>query len=509
MQKTEKMQMFKNVGSSWFSLGINVVVGVLLSPFILHRLGDAAFGLWVLIFSISGYYGLFDLGIRSSVVRYVSKFYALKDRESLSKVISTSLFTYACIGALAMLLTIVGALSVDSIFKIPPAFHDSAQWLFLMVGGSVAIGFPLGVFGGVLEGVQRFYVVNLTTMGATLVRAALIVYFLNRGYGLLTAAFITVSLPLVGSLVRAWIACLAVRVPLGPRYISRETARLIANYSGITFIILVAGRLRFQTDEIVIGTLLSSVAITHFSIGARIVDYASEVVMGLAQIFNPMASQSDAEGNSERLRKILVGGNRACAFIILPIAAILIILGKSIIEVWVGARYIVTSYPVLVILTIPFTLMLAQATSGRILFGIGKHKMLAFVTLAEGLANLALSILLVRPYGIIGDALGTAIPLSCTFILFMPTHVCRKLGVRVGSFLRHAYVLPMIVCAPMVVTLLLLRHWFVAHHFLQLAAQVLIAGGVYGGCFLWALRHHQAFHVGKALEEQAVTGAQV
>lgn len=82
MRKYEKTQILKNVGSSWTALGINVIVGVFLSPFILHRLGDAAFGIWVLIFSITGYYGLFDLGIRSSIVRYVSKYTATGDRES-------------------------------------------------------------------------------------------------------------------------------------------------------------------------------------------------------------------------------------------------------------------------------------------------------------------------------------------------------------------------------------------------------------------------------------------
>ena len=66
-----KIEILKNVSSSWFSLGVNILVGIFLSPFILHRLGDTAYGIWILIFSVTGYYGLFDLGIRSSVVRYV------------------------------------------------------------------------------------------------------------------------------------------------------------------------------------------------------------------------------------------------------------------------------------------------------------------------------------------------------------------------------------------------------------------------------------------------------
>ena len=64
MSGINKRQIVKNVGSTWFSLGCDVLVGLFLSPIILHWLGDAAFGIWVLIFSITGYYGLFDLGIR-------------------------------------------------------------------------------------------------------------------------------------------------------------------------------------------------------------------------------------------------------------------------------------------------------------------------------------------------------------------------------------------------------------------------------------------------------------
>ena len=119
-----KRQIIKNVGSSWFSLGFDVLVGLLLSPIILHWLGDTAFGIWVLIFSITGYYGLFDLGIRSSVVRYVSKFTATDDIEDLAKLVNTSLFTYSCIGALSLLVTAFLSFYVDHIFKIPPEFHS-------------------------------------------------------------------------------------------------------------------------------------------------------------------------------------------------------------------------------------------------------------------------------------------------------------------------------------------------------------------------------------------------
>src|SRR5258708_13930556 len=147
MRKLEKLQIIKNVGSSWFALGVNVLVGFFLSPFILHRLGDAAFGIWVLIFSLTGFYGIFDFGIRSSIIRYVSKYTATQDIEEVTGLLNTAMFTYICVAAFSMLLTVVGCIYIDRFFHIQPAFRSTARWLLLIVGTSVALGFPLRIFG--------------------------------------------------------------------------------------------------------------------------------------------------------------------------------------------------------------------------------------------------------------------------------------------------------------------------------------------------------------------------
>jgi O-antigen/teichoic acid export membrane protein len=269
----------------------------------------------------------------------------------------------------------------------------------------------------------------------------------------------------------------------------------MANYGGTTFLVLVAARLRFRTDAIVIGTMLSPVAVTFFNFGSRIVDYTQEFVSSLAQVFVPMSSQSEATGNLDRVRKIYIAGNRVCAFLIIPIAAILIIFGKHIIRIWVGSRYVPHSYPILVILIIPFTLMLSQAASTRVLFGLGKHKTIASVTVIEGIANLILSIALVRPLGIIGDAIGTAIPLSFTCLVFLPRHMKKQIGVPVGTFVREAYTLPVLLSIPFVGALLLANRFFYPRNLLQLVLEVLLAGSVYGVGLLWAYRTNRAFHV--------------
>ncbi len=476
----------KNVTSSWAGLALNIAVGFFLSPFILHHLGDDAFGLWILIFSLTGYYGIFDFGIRSSLIRYVSKFHATGDKEQLARLINSSLFSYSCIGLVLLVPTLLGALYVDRLFHVPPAFLREARILFLIVGTSLALGFPLGISGGILEGLQRFYLLNWTNMVSLTVRAVLIIFALGHGYGLLTVALITVSLPLITSAVRAGIAQRILAIPYGWKYVDRASLRQVAGYGSVTFMIIVATRLRFKTDAVIIGSFLSAAAITHFSIGARLVDYAGEVVSSLAQIFTPMSSQFHATGDYVKLQKIFIAGNRACAFVMFPICVSLVVMGKSVIEAWMGPRY-VSSYVILLILLIPSTLYTAQTASNRILFGMSQHRSLAIIVLIEGAANVILSVALVRPLGIIGDAIGTAIPLLCTAILFLPRHMCRRLNVPLSKFIQDTYSYPAIFCLPMTVVLVMLQRTFYAHRYPQLLVNLSLGWLVYGAGVLWFL----------------------
>jgi O-antigen/teichoic acid export membrane protein len=479
-----KIRALTNIASSWGGLAVNIAVGFFLSPFILHHLGDEAFGLWILIFSLTGYYGIFDFGIRSSLVRYVSKFQATGDKDQLARLVNTSLFSYTCVGLVLIVPTTLGAFYVGQLFHVSHAFLKDARILFLMVGYSLALGFPLGVSGGILEGLQRFYLMNWTNIVGTLVRAILIIYVLQHGLGLLAVAFITVTLPLITAAVRAVIAQRLLALPYGWKYVDRDSLRQVANYGSVTFVIIVAGRLRFKSDAVIIGSFLSAAAITHFSIGARLVDYASEVVGSMAQIFTPMSSQFHATGDFNQLRRIFISGNRACALVMFPMTVALVIMGKSVIEAWMGARY-VGSYTVLLVLLIPSMFYHAQATSNKILFGMSLHRALAYVGLLEGIANVILSVVLIRPYGIVGDAIGTAIPLLCTSLFFLPRHMCRHLGIPIRKFVFECYSYPAVLCIPMILVLIFMQHAFYAHRYPQLILNLVVGIAAYGVGVLW------------------------
>lgn len=512
MKRFDTIAFAKNVASSWLRLAVNVATGIVISPYILHRLGNEAFGLWALVFSVSGYYGLFDLGIRSSVVRYVAKFSATEEQEAINRVVNTSLFSYSFIFLAVSAITIITSISVVKLIHVHPGYAYTARALFLMVGLSLAVGFPLGVFAGILEGLQEFYLVSSINIASTLLRAVLVILALNHGYGLLTVAMITVLLPTLSQLGNGIAAIRLAHIRLGWRFVSLTTFRQLLNYGSLTFIVTVAENLRFRTDEVVIGSVLSAAAIAPFAIGARIVDYATGIVDSLAQVFTPMSTHFDTRGELSKLRFMLVAGNRGCALVIFPVGAGLAVLGKSVIQLWMGPRYVSASYPVLLILLFACTVRMSQATSGRILFGMARHQWLAGVVLVEGIINLLLSIPLTYRYGIAGCALGTAIPMIFTYVVFLPAHTCRVLGVSLRSFLAEAYTAPLLLCLPLVMVLLTMHRWFAANTWLSLGAYAVVSGVVYTALvyyFMFVKGPHNARHepAGAAPREQVILGS--
>jgi O-antigen/teichoic acid export membrane protein len=480
-----RFRVIRNISANWIGLLTILVVGFFLTPFILHRLGPVAFGLWVLMTTVTGYYGLLDFGIRNAVCRYAARF-RLGDEAEASRVVSTAFFTYAILGAVVLLLSFVGAWKLEELMRIPAEWLTTAKRLLLVVGAGTAVSFPLGVFGGVLEGQQQFtWVAGVQSAGA-LIRAALTVLALNLGYGLLAVGIITVGISLVASLVYMVVAfAVCPQLRLRWQYVQRGTLRTLGTFGLVTFWIAIALKLRLEADALVIGALLSVEAIAIFAIASRLVTYAIEIVQNLAQVFTPLFSYLDATGDRVQLQRALVIGNRYSSLVAFPLGAALIVMGKSIIHAWVGAQY-VASYALLVTLMIPMTLYLAQAASTKVLYGMARHGTLAWVFLAEGIANLALSILLLRPYGLLGVALGTAIPLAITSVVFLPVHTCRAVGLPLGKYLQEAHAIPLVLAVAFGACLWLAGRWVHGGTYAGVALQLSIGVSL---CALAVLAH--------------------
>ena len=54
----------RNVVWNWAGMATPMLAGFVIAPFLVHRLGELRYGEWILISSMTNYFGLLDLGIR-------------------------------------------------------------------------------------------------------------------------------------------------------------------------------------------------------------------------------------------------------------------------------------------------------------------------------------------------------------------------------------------------------------------------------------------------------------
>lgn len=443
-------RILRNIFSNWTSYVVTAAVGFGLAPFMVHALGDTGYGLWMLVISVTGYFGLLDLGIRSSVGRFIARYLALNDTARINGSASTAFLILGCGGLLTLLATAAIALALFDTFRIEPAYASAGRTALLLTGLHVALILPLGVFSSVLIALERFDIVSGITIVGELARAALVVWALQHGYGLVALALITLAIALVryaAMAVFAWL--LHPTLSIGIRHVDWGAFRELFGYSVYRFVWLTASQLIFYTDSIVIGAFLGAAAITPYAIAASLVSYGRNAVALATDAFGPSAARMDANADLAGLRRLLVAGTRVALLVGIPICLVFVFLGRQFITLWMGPAY-AGSALFLLVLTIPQLGGMAQFASAFVLGGMARHRALAFIVLAEGIANVVLSIVLVQRMGLVGVAWGTVIPhLVCTMVV-IPAYTVRVLNMRLRDYVVGGFARPLAAALPAV-----------------------------------------------------------
>jgi O-antigen/teichoic acid export membrane protein len=220
------------------------------------------------------------------------------------------------------------------------------------------------------------------------------------------------------------------------RYWKIETAKTLFSYSAFSFIAQLAYIIRFRVDSVVVAAFVGLVAVTHYSIADRLTQYLIELVTALLGVFPSVFSRLEGAQDFERLKRTFFFASKAAVSITTFFAFGLLAWGKPFITRWMGAQY-ADAYPVLVALTLGLTFFLWQTVSISLLYGTSRHKFLAMFNSIEAVANLVLSLLLVRRYGMVGVAVGTTIPITINTLLVIPVYVCRVSSIDYFEYVRR------------------------------------------------------------------------
>ncbi|HEY7283985.1 MAG TPA: oligosaccharide flippase family protein, partial [Vicinamibacterales bacterium] len=418
-------------------------VGLLVLPFNVAHLGKAAYGLWILTTSVTAYFSVLDLGYSGAQVRFVAHYRARRDAGALNEILSTMFCVFGGVGVVVYLVAILIAVFLGHLFKLDPDQIATGRTVLLIVSASFAFGMPFSVFGGVINGFQRYDLNNIVGAVSSIVAAVVNVAVVLAGYGLVPLVVATTTV----RLLTYWVyRANAYRVfpQLRIRLHSFSPARLkeVTSFSVYMLLIDWANKINYSVDAVVIGMFLNTGAVAVWTVGQRLAETTQRLTNQLNEVLFPSVVDSHTSDRSGRLRRILLEGTRLSLASVLPMAGTLVVLARPLVQAWVGKTFtsqeLDAAVLVLQILAITVMVRVGSATAGTLLKGAGRHRLLAFTNVTTATVNLVLSIALIGRFELPGVAVATLVPVSLGAALILLPAGCARVGVSPGQLLVAA-----------------------------------------------------------------------
>jgi len=414
-----KKLLVKNIFSNWAAMFVTLAISFFMSPFLVHTLGKAQYGIWALVLSVVAYSSFLDVGMKQSLARFIPKYYAMKDFQSLNEVMNSSSLIYRITGTMVIPFTLLVAFVFIDSFNIPEELLDITRIVLIIIGLRQAIFFyfttrtAIGPF-------HRYDIANGIDIFFDISRALVIVLFLKMGYGLIALAIITISITLIKIVTRSTAQRKIVpEIKYKYKFITKVKVKELLNYGSISFLIVVCWMVIFNSDNIIIGIFLTTTEITYFSIAATLVNYLRALISSIGIPLVPAISHLDATSDIKEIASMFYKIMKYLYFLCTGICMMILFYGDKFIYLWMGPEF-TTTVNILYILIVPACIYLPQMMANSVLLGISRHKSLFYMLLIEMFGNIILSLILLHFFGIYGVAFGTAIPQLLIYIFIYP-----------------------------------------------------------------------------------------
>ena len=445
-------------GGAWnlavFAAG--AVAAFALRPFVVAHLGDALFGAWSVVASLTGYLGFADLGVRPAVVHHIARHDARGAIDEVNATVNTAFLVFALCGVAVLALGVAAAPLLPRLLPTLPADTvPAARLAMVLCALDVALALPLNAFSAVLVGKQRFAALSKTNLVVLVAKTAAVVAVLSAGLGIVALAVINLAGSVLEMGVKSALAFRAEpRLVFRPSLARKDRAKELLAYGLMAVLVSLSLLLVWQTDALVVGALVSVQAVTWFSNGASLPAYARQAALAAGRVLEPAAGSLMGRADDAGVRRLLATGSSTMLRLVLPALAYLVAVGDGFLARWLGASFRPVSTDVLTILAIGVAAPIGSYPFTAVMYGTNRMRPLAVVSLIEGCANLALSLALARPWGVVGVAIGTAVPAVVVHLLVLPRVVGRAYGIRATPFLLRTWAAPLAAAA---VTVVLLR----------------------------------------------------
>jgi O-antigen/teichoic acid export membrane protein len=475
-----KRTIARNVVWNWVGTATHMSAGFLTVPYLLLQLGQGGYSLWALIASLTGYFDLLDLGLRGSLGRNIAFQHARGNQAGVRAVFNTGLALLSAGGLLVLVGTVGVLLIFTDLFRVPAGQVAETHWALLIVGVNLALVFPFFAFEAVLWAYQRFDLINGIEIPGVILRTALTFWLVTGQSGLLTLALITLSVTVLSGAAKI---VLAFRVEPGLRLrlgdFSRTAAQELYGF-GIWCVLMQVGRVvTVRAGEPIIGNRLAVALVAPFSVAARLVGYANNLLCQTTGVLTPLATAMHARGKYTQQQVLFVQGGKFCLALALFFWGLFYFLGGPLLDLWTHGR-LPQAWSVLAILIAGEVLPMSQWVTYSTVLGMNRHRVWACMGILEAISVIALGLTVGQAHGLLGVAACVAAPACLCRGLVPLVYGCCILDVPLWRYLAQG-LLPAVAAMALPVSLLaLVTQWAAPTNWFSLIAY----GAGYGLCCL-------------------------
>lgn len=338
---------------SYGSIALNILAGLLYTPWMIDHIGKSQYGLYTLANSLITLF-LVDFGLSSATARYVSKYHAEGKEEQVSNFLGVIYKLYLLIDGIIFATLIVIFLLLDKIYvNLTPQELSQFKVVYLIAASFSVLNFPFVTLNGILTAYEKFIQLKLADVIYRVLIIVLMVAALLAGYGLYALVTVNAVVGLLIVLYKLIVIKKTTTVKVNFHYSDKALYKDIFGFSVWSTVAALAQRLIFNITPSILGVVSSAAAIAVFGIVQTIEGYAYTFTSAINGMFMPKISRIYTEGDSEKkMMSLMMKVGRFQFALNGLIVAGFAVAGKDFIMLWMGEDYL-DAYMGIVLVIIP------------------------------------------------------------------------------------------------------------------------------------------------------------
>lgn len=473
-----------NTGSNVTVVIVKLVLTFIMTPVLIHNLGNYDYGIWEIMTAVLGYMGLLDMGMKPAISRFAAKYFASRESDKLQELYSTSFVFLTLVGMMLCVFFIGWALFWPNILSEQQGDLFKYTLLLFIIGAQLLIVFPGYVAESFLEGFQQYYLKNNITIFNSIVGATILFNLIKPENALVLLAGVNAVGLSIKYIIYMYLLTRENFGDLKPVFslANWRSFKETASFGVKSLIQGIASRIEIGTDTIVIGAFLGPATVPLYAIPANLISYVRNIGWTLTHAFMPLFSDMHARDRTQEIQYLYLNASRYVVALLLPTCVGITLVGGDFIGVWVGEQYQKDAEMIILLLVLYMALPFLNPFSTRYLTAIGEHGLLAKLYPVSAGVNLIASIILVQYWGIVGVAVGSVIPVFILVPVVLKS-CCGFLGITVIRYLVESVLPAILPTIAMWGAVYLFRQYQPLDDYVTIIAAVVVGAIVYCVCF--------------------------